>query len=204
MTGPGLRERKKQETRATIAHIALALACEHGPDGVTVDDIAAAAGVSPRTVFNHFGTKDEAILGIDPERRAQLLDEVRARPADEPPLRALVGVFAEAMTADEASLEFWLRRAELVRQHPGLRAAQLASQAELEHDLAAVVAERTGLDADDPYPELLVGVTLTAIRQALARSATAGPTQLARALDAVAAALEGGLTPPRPRTSRRS
>ncbi len=69
----GLRERKKLDSRRAIASVALDLAIERGPDEITVEDIAAAAHVSPRTVFNHFGTKDEAILGIDPERRTALV-----------------------------------------------------------------------------------------------------------------------------------
>lgn len=54
----GLRERKKAETRQALAEAALALAVERGPAAVTVDDIADAAGVSARTVFNYFPTKE--------------------------------------------------------------------------------------------------------------------------------------------------
>jgi len=196
-TDLGLRERKKHETRAAIARAALDLAVERGPSGVTVDDIAAAAGVSPRTVFNHFGTKDEAILGISPERRAELLEAVRARPADEPPLQAIAEVFTTAMTASDETATFWLRRAALVAAHPDLRVAQLASQDRLQQELAAVVAERTGLDPDtDPYPELVVAAALAALRIALARAAHAGPDRIRQAIEDAVAVLASGLAPP--------
>lgn len=197
MTDLGLRERKKHETRAAIARAALDLAVAHGPSAVTVDDIAAAAGVSPRTVFNHFGTKDEAILGISPERRAELLDAVRDRPTAEPPLRAIGAVFTEAMTASDDAAAFWLRRAQLVAAHPDLRVAQLASQDQLQQELVTVVAERTGLDPDaHPYPELVVSAALAAVRIALARAAHAGPARLRRAIEDALAVLADGFAPP--------
>ncbi len=85
----GWRERKKTETRQAIGRAALALATERGPATITVNDIAEAAGVSPRTAFNYFPTKEAAILGFDPDRRRELLDRLDARPADEPPVQAL-------------------------------------------------------------------------------------------------------------------
>src|SRR5438045_3962862 len=88
-TAVGLRDRKKDDTRKAISRAALMLAVEHGPDGVTVDDIAAAADVSPRTVFNYFATKEYAILGLSPERAKEMAQSVRERPADEAPLTAL-------------------------------------------------------------------------------------------------------------------
>jgi AcrR family transcriptional regulator len=203
VTDTGLRERKKTETRRTIAEAALRLALEHGPDRVTVEEIAAAADVSPRTVFNHFGTKDEAILGIDADRRTAIVASVNARPAGETPLQALAGVFAHLMTDDDAPGRFWLARAELVRHHPQLRAAQMSSQAALEHDLALAIAARAGLDAEhDAYPALVVTVALTALRVVLARSAHAGPRRLRREIDTAFRQLAGGLVPPARRRAR--
>ncbi len=72
---PGLRQRKQAATALTIERSAVALVQEHGFQAVTVDMICAASGVSQRTFFNYFKTKDQAILGAGPGR----LDERRVR-----------------------------------------------------------------------------------------------------------------------------
>lgn len=170
----GLRERKKVETRRTIIDVALRLAVERGPNHVTVEDIAAAAGVSPRTVFNYFGTKDEAILGIDSESRIENVQNLRSRPPEEPPLVSLHVVLRDRITTVDKAGEYWRTRAQLVRDHPQLRAAQVAAQLALEHDLSEVIAERCGLKvAEDLYPSLVVSVALAALRLALGRPASA-------------------------------
>jgi AcrR family transcriptional regulator len=190
----GLRERKKTETRRLIAEAALELATERGPDDITVEDIAAAADVAPRTVFNHFGTKDEAILGISEDRRLAMVAALAARPADEAPLDALASVLLELMTSSNDTGRFWMARARLVHQHPHLRAAQLRSQEALEHDLATVIADRTGLDVDrDPYPRLVATLTLAAVRLALARAGDRGARVLRREMETALELLGGGL-----------
>jgi AcrR family transcriptional regulator len=192
----GLRQRKKTETRRAIAAVALQLAIEHGPDAITVDDIAAAADVSSRTVFNHFGTKDEAILGIDPERRAELAADVLARPASEPPLDALRSVLADAMTGADDVGRLWLARARLLQDHPQLRSAQLVSQSAFEQALAEVVAARTGMDAErDTYPRLVVATALAALRVALAGGAGGNRRRLRQEIDTVFGLLADGLSP---------
>src|SRR3954449_9603452 len=80
-TTEGLRERKKRQTRETIAHAAMALFAEHGFDAVTVADVARAADVSEKTVFNYFPAKEDLVLHGGDERRAALLQGVPARPA---------------------------------------------------------------------------------------------------------------------------
>src|SRR6478736_8144712 len=64
----GLRERKRVETRHRIADAAVDLTLEHGLDGATVEAISAAAGVSPRTFFNYFDSKDDALLNAPDAR----------------------------------------------------------------------------------------------------------------------------------------
>jgi AcrR family transcriptional regulator len=197
VTEVGLRERKKTETRRAIAAAALRLATERGPDAVTVEEIAAAADVSPRTVFNHFATKDEAILGIDPERRAEIVADVELALQERQPLDALRSVLVQRMTSSDESGRFWLARAELAGQHPQLRAAQMASQARLERELAAAVADALGLDRDrDPYPMVLVTVAMSTLRVVLARSAPRGGRALRRELEVAFTLIADGLRPP--------
>lgn len=85
--GEGLRDRKKRLTRQALADAALDLVAERGLDGITVEDIAAAAGVSARTFFNYFATKEEALLGPDPDAGPRLARRILDQPADLAPLR---------------------------------------------------------------------------------------------------------------------
>jgi AcrR family transcriptional regulator len=77
----GLRERKKRRTRAAIAEAAMDLFARRGFDAVTVADVADAAEVSEKTVFNYFPSKEDLVFQTGVERRAALLEAVRSRPA---------------------------------------------------------------------------------------------------------------------------
>ena len=101
----GLRERKKLATRTALHQAALQLVAERGLDGVSVDDIAARADVSPRTFFNYFPAKDDAVLGLDPVTTDRVGEGVAARPADESPLAALRAVQLEEAAAMAAEPE---------------------------------------------------------------------------------------------------
>ncbi|MFI9642192.1 TetR/AcrR family transcriptional regulator [Micromonospora sp. NPDC051925] len=84
MTGPStLRERKKRATREALQSAALRLALERGPDNVRVEEIAQAAGVSPRTYNNYFQSREQAIVaGVAAVRAAGIAAAVVARPAE--------------------------------------------------------------------------------------------------------------------------
>src|ERR1700757_752479 len=87
---PSLRERKKLATRRQLRAAALHLVAEHGMANVTVEDIAAAADVSPRTFFNYFPSKEAALFGgNDPDRAGRLRDQVASEAPGEPALTAL-------------------------------------------------------------------------------------------------------------------
>src|SRR5262245_25486355 len=116
----GLRERKKVATRRAISDAAVALAVERGPMAITAEDIAAAAGVSPRTVFNYFPSKEAAILGLDPENRQEFVERLRARPPSETPLEALRHTMP---TPGSEQVERWRVRAKLAADHPQLQSA---------------------------------------------------------------------------------
>ena len=106
----GLRERKKAQTRSAISTAVMLLALDRGLDAVTVDDIAAAANVSVRTFHNYFGSKEEALIAAWRSEFEVHLDELRARPADEPILVSLEHVLAGIARTD--------RRASPGRGHP--------------------------------------------------------------------------------------
>jgi AcrR family transcriptional regulator len=167
-----LRERKKLATRRALRRVALDLVAERGFSQVTVEDIAAAADVSPRTFFNYFPTKEAALFGADPERVAALRDRVRhAAPGQSAldALRVVLATEARAITEELAELggdpAGWLRRMKAVRADPHLRAAQAAHMALIESTLADALAERLGADPDrDPYPALLASVATGVIR----------------------------------------
>jgi AcrR family transcriptional regulator len=200
---PGRRERKKLATRRAIASAAVRLAAERGPDAVTVDEISRAADVSPRTFFNYFPTKEDAVLGVDPDRAAEVRDRLLARPEDESPLDTLLATLTEASHTLTERAEEWTLRTRLVQEHPSLFPRYVAGFAALESELVAAVARRSGLDpATDLYPRLVVAAALAAMRVAVDHwQATRAVDPSASVEELLADAfgrLASGLTPPVP------
>ncbi|MGY1727898.1 TetR family transcriptional regulator [Geodermatophilus sp. SYSU D01062] len=197
----GLRERKKLATRSALHAAALHLVAERGLDGVSVDDVAERAGVSPRTFFNYFPTKDDAVLGLDPGDAALLAERFTARPAGEDPVTALRAVQAEqaAAMADEPA-GVWPLRLRVIDEHPVLLARLHAAFGASERALADAVAARTGTRVGvDAYPTLLAAVAGVALRTALHRWLAADfAVPLPRLLDEAWDALAAGLPAPRP------
>lgn len=85
----GLREAKKLATRQQIAGVAMRLFVQRGFDHVTVAEVAADAGVSEKTVFNYFPTKEDLFFDEVPARMRALADGIRERPVEETVLHAL-------------------------------------------------------------------------------------------------------------------
>ena len=91
----GLRERKKRATRQALSAAAMRLAVERGLENVLVEDIAAAADVSPRTFNNYFASKYEAICALALDRAMQIGEVLRERPAGEDLWTAVRGAVLE-------------------------------------------------------------------------------------------------------------
>lgn len=139
---PGLRERKKKETRAALHRSALELTLEQGPQALTVDEIASRTGVSTRTFFNYYPAKEAALLGLPGDLTAQLETALRARPATEAPLdtaRAVTRPYLEGLRPDT---EVQVLRAQVFAAHPELGASMLRAVADLERTFARVALDR--------------------------------------------------------------
>ncbi|CAL9536943.1 Putative mycofactocin biosynthesis transcriptional regulator MftR [Streptomyces sp. enrichment culture] len=168
---PGLRERKKQRTRDALLRAALELFTARGYERTTVDEIAEAVDVSQRTFFRYFASKEEAAFFVSRLAEARFVDAVRARPADETPLEALRQSLTESWESiGEAieqlvPLELHMRFCQVIESTPALLAAHLRRAAELEEEIARVIADREGLDVDaDPRPRVVVAVFGAVIR----------------------------------------
>lgn len=169
ITNPGLRERKKLATRRRLKRAAVRLALEGGLERLTIEAISEAADVSPRTFFNYFSCKEEALIGQSAAVEAELHETILARPRSEEPLRTLRNAVtgSEFLRAANAQREEALEHQRLVREYPSLLPRQLAKYAAYERTLTGAMAERLGVDPDrDPRPALLAAVTVAVIRVA--------------------------------------
>ncbi len=164
---PGRRDRKKQQTRAALIAAALRLVDERGLDRVTVEDISEAADVSPRTFFNYFATKDEALTGDQFVDDTGVLDRFLATDPAVPLLDAMLGALAPALEKIQAEQEIWFLRMRVMTQNPSLVTSLLARSAQAERDLVAAVAGRAGVPAGSAYPVVAASVIGAAIRAAL-------------------------------------
>jgi AcrR family transcriptional regulator len=173
----GLRERKKRQTRQAIRDAAVRLVADRGLERVTVDEIAAAANVSPRTFFNYFRSKEDALGGIDNEEVDEVCALLRARPAAEPPLVAIGNMFVERYERRNLDPSLYLARAQLHQANPQLFGAQAATLRNYERRLAEVIGERAGLGVDEhPYPMTVVLTAMSLIRATVSYWQRSGQT----------------------------
>lgn len=163
-----LRERKNRATRAALRHSAVTLVASRGLTSVTVEDIAAHADVSPRTFYNYFPSKEDAVSGWDPGMLSDLVERLRGRPASEAAPAALRAALSEVFSLFDDNHRDLLERLRLTRTDPHLLAHHVARWGEAERQLVAALAERRGSDpAHDNYAALVVATTLAASRVAM-------------------------------------
>jgi AcrR family transcriptional regulator len=158
------REQGKQATRARISDVATTLFLERGFDHVTVNDVAAAAGVSKVTVFTHFPRKEDMLIDRGPEAACLIVAALRDRTPGTSPVQAFRRL-AETLARerhqltglDPASRPFLAA----VAGSPAL----LARARELAAELEAVLAAELGQDNEAPaHPELLAALIIAAYR----------------------------------------
>lgn len=166
----GHRERKKRETRAALVDAALTLIAERGLENVTVDEIAAAAGVSGRTFFNYFPTKEDAVTGFGEEGIARTCRAVLDAPSELSALAAFrLAVLAEAKHIELNPTHLTLQM-QIAERSPSLWPRLIAGGENALREMAAAIGERTGVDpVEHDFPGLLAQIGGAAFRNAVLR-----------------------------------
>lgn len=173
-----LRTRRRRQTTLEIHEAARSLARAHGFDRITIEQISAEAGVSQRTFFNYFPTKEAAVayapLGISDEIAADFIARGKAR-------KSVVLTEAIAMATEHLGEHAPVRQhfediMLIARQHPSVLAAMLSTLDEFHASLATLVAQRLGLDAEDDVPQITAGLVLSIVRAGLDMWIRATPT----------------------------
>jgi AcrR family transcriptional regulator len=160
----GLRERKKLETRQHIADVAARLFAEHGFEQVTVDQVAAAADVAKKTVFNYFPTKEDLVFDRAEARELAMVSLVRDRPRGTPVLaafRAQVDRFLDFIAERQPGFQRG-SVVELTRSSPTLRRRGLEIRERQATVLAAELAADTGQPEWDPIANTVARTILAA------------------------------------------
>ncbi|HWE54214.1 MAG TPA: TetR family transcriptional regulator [Acidimicrobiales bacterium] len=165
---PSLRERNKARARAEIAAAALDLFAQRGFADVTVDEIVIAAGVSRRTFFRYFETKEDALLADYPELNVRLADSLSHGHAED-----LMG----AVRASLHRLADWyverseavLARSQLIHDALAVAARNLEFFSQWEKAIAATTADSMGLDPGGLVPRTIAAAVVGAFRAALSQ-----------------------------------
>ena len=175
----GLRERKKRETRRAINAAALDLVEERGFAAVTTEEIAARAGVSARTFFNYFPSKESAVIGTTAEELesyAGALEEVRD---DESSLDALRRILAGMLAPASLDPGLRVRRRRILLGEPALAPALVGNNIRIENSLTAALERRLGLaPAGSLEPRITVAVAIAAVRACIEHQQNGGSGEL--------------------------
>ena len=158
----GLRERKKARTRASIREHALRLFREQGYQATTVEQIAAAAEVSPSTFFRYFPTKEDVVLQDDMDTR--MIEALDRQPAGLSPLGAVRAATREMFAAyTAADVEVLTQTTALTMTVPEIRTRALDEFARTINVIGEAVAKRAGRSPDDLAVRVMAGAIVGAI-----------------------------------------
>ncbi len=164
---PGLRERKKQQTRERIASMALDLFAQHGYDHTTLAEIADAADVAPRTIFAYFQSKEDILFADEPLFYAGLERTLRERP----PGVTTIDALREFVSSLDESDDHLRRRKQIIGASESLRLVERARWAAMEELVAESIARDLGdIGAHDLRPRLIaasVTAAFSAVRDRL-------------------------------------
>jgi AcrR family transcriptional regulator len=189
-----LRERKKQKTRWAIQEHALRLIAQQGYDATTVEQIAAAAEISPSTFFRYFKTKEDVVT--EDEYDPMLVELIGGEPAERTPLQALRSVIGKAFAQmDAVERERILERTRLMIAVPALRAKLYDNLVNSIDMLTGVIAGRLGRDPGDFAIRAFAGAVIGAeIAAMLEWAGKGGAGDLGKLMDDALAVLEPGLS----------
>jgi AcrR family transcriptional regulator len=175
MSAPtGLRERKKEATRLLITETARRLFAERGFEAVTVADVARAADVAPKTVFNYFPTKEDLVYWRLQSFEDELLATIRDREPGEPALAAfrrfLLAQRGLLGKQDPQAREELAALTRMITESPALLAREEQIFAGYTASLAALLAEETSADVADLRPSVAANAMM-GVHRALVRHA---------------------------------
>jgi AcrR family transcriptional regulator len=169
-TSPGLRERKKAQTRRALQDAALELFVRQGFERTTVEEIAEACDVSPRTFFRYFPTKEDVLFADSQQRCAGLVEVLASQPPDLAPLPALHAAMRSVALGYRHERPVLLARTEIVQVSPNLRAYKAEHQRGWEESVVRELTRRADASASTISPlelRLVTSVSIGALRAAL-------------------------------------
>lgn len=172
----GLRELKKRQSRIAMHRAALELVNEHGLGGVTVEAIAQRAGVSTRTFFNHWSTKESAIIGVLTAGDEEIATRLRHRVEELGPQRALRMVMREAVSSAPFDVELRELKKQVMAKEPKLHTVSTGNLLSVQTEMVEVLTEV--FEGDDARERAMLAVQI-----GFAVTRTAFAVSMARGID---------------------
>ncbi|MBS9477802.1 TetR/AcrR family transcriptional regulator [Ancylobacter radicis] len=161
----GLRARKRGQTQKRLREAALRLFLENGYDATTLDDIAAAAGVSRRTIFYYFRSKDEIVFQPIDQFRATLVEQVATGLPDQPPLpllrAAIIGL------CSDVDVRLAMQTARLLHGTDELNTRRILRHMQLEAAIFEALCQRWPSPGQHPRLRFVAMMAIGALRLAL-------------------------------------
>ena len=162
----GVREQKKRQTRDLLERRALELFARKGFDATTIDEIAEAALVSPRTFFRYFASKEDVVFGSHTDELAWLRQLVARRPSEEPPDLALARALVKFGQIPEERQADFLSRVRLIMANPSLLARRLLLHREWEIGISEELALRERVEGPSLELRILAATGVAALATA--------------------------------------